>query len=162
MKLYELGNPSDPYTYYASSDLVAIATNLYLGQGKTFCIDTESGEQLGPMLLFASEQQVEAALKETFGEESLGGFMKQHRAEIADALDSLMIFNAKKRRDYEDALVHITDPNEREAYREKVLNRHRSSLNNYAAWAWGQAKSIREQLAKEAAGAEAGSTAATP
>lgn len=146
MKLYELINPSDPYTYRASSDLVAIAANLLLGRGKTGCGDVDGcGEAIGPMLLFATEEQAEAMLTETFGPKSLSGFVEEHRAEIADALDSLMIGSVSTRRDFEDAMEAIADPEKKEAYRQKVLERRKTSLNNYGAVAWKMAKLLREK-----------------
>ena len=143
--IFEIVNPSDPYTIEAAEPAVAAAATLVLCDKAGLA--TEDGSfSMPPMILGG---QVEW-FRETFGQD-LGEFVGSHRAEIATALDSVLIGKATDRRDYYRALELMDDPAKRALYRDEYLDRCRSSMNNFGAYAYKLAARIREAIAAETA-----------
>jgi hypothetical protein len=137
MKLYELANPSDPYTFYAPSIEVAgiAAAMISTGFGAT-PVDGE-GES-SPVLFGWDEWMKEKGID--------SDWIEAHTAEIADALDSFLIGNAAKRADVESMLEMLPDDKKQE-WRDQRQDRHRSSLNQIGETAYELAKHLRSKAA---------------
>lgn len=144
MKLYEITNPSDPYTIQGEREICAAAV-IMLGEGHygLTCVDgTDDGL---PIFLFANAAHVEGWWMEAFDCE-LSASLSRH-AEIAEALDSVLIGDPTDRATYEVGLSLITNESNRAAWREKWHEDRRSSLNNIGARAWQLAELIRKAAA---------------
>lgn len=147
-KLYEIINPSDPYTMRAESDQIAAAAGILLGQGRYGVHDSEDKDVL-PVLLFGGAEE---AVKEILGVEihELGNFIDANSAAIADALDSVLIGHFGDRETYEKGLELIDDEAKRKQWREYWHEERRSSLNYIGKKAWKLAALLREQAVEVA------------
>jgi len=135
MKLYELANPSDPYTFYAPTIEVAGAAVALLST--SFGAIPVDGEGESTPVLFGWEEW----LKEK-GIDSK--WADSHRLEIADALDSFLIGGADKRADVESMLRMLSDDKKKE-WRDERQNRRRSSLNQIGESAYKTADNLRKK-----------------
>jgi hypothetical protein len=134
MMLWELINPSDPYTFRADSVEVAGAVVLFLSyRFGARTIDEEPVMQT-PLLTGWD------AWLEAHGIDS--DWITAHRVEIADALDSLLIGSKDNRVDAEEAMNRMA-PEEREAWRNQRQERLRTSLNEIGEIAYRKAKLLR-------------------
>lgn len=144
MGLYEVINPSDPVTFHAPDNAIAIAVVVLLGRG-SYAAEDESGNNVGGMALFLSEEKVQALLVEWLGpHESLGAWIHLHAETIIAALESCAVMPRGERQTYDLAMAAITDEDKRKAFRDAVLDKRRSSLNNICARAWEMAAALRE------------------
>jgi hypothetical protein len=133
MPLYELINPSDPYTFEAPSIEVAAASAWLLSSG--FGAKAIDGDEATPVL-FGCEDWMKAR-----GMDSAGWFTA-HESEIAAALDSFLIGKAADRADVEDMLAELPEE-KREAWRARRQDRHRTSLNQIGERAYQLAEKLR-------------------
>lgn len=139
MVLYEIINPSDPYTFRADSVAVARFVVIALGTGQYDGEDSH-GNSIDAMMLFFTEEQTKAKLHEFFGDPK--EFVREHRAEIIDALESVISFNRGERGAYDEAIKLI--PADKVArYRRKVHKKNLTSLNDIGDRAWKYAKKLR-------------------
>lgn len=139
--LYEIVNPSDAYTLRADSDAVAAAAIGLLGNGQ-YDIDAEDDHEVpGGMLALTGTQ----AFAEAYGEE-FGAFVDSHIAEIADALESVVIGNFGDRAEYEQVLSLIEGPEKQAEYRDKRHDLRRSSMNDIGGRALLYADRLRNKL----------------
>ena len=142
MTLYELVNPSDPYTFYASTHQVAAAAGLAIGAGQYGVRTGGADDVVLPVLFFCSSEDTDKWLKETFG--SLTDFAAEHRQEIADALDSFVCGPVDKRPAYDKAIDNL-EPAEVGRHKVERHNKRRSSMNDIGKSAWAMAKELREK-----------------
>jgi hypothetical protein len=140
--LYEIINPSDPYTFNADDVAIARFVVLALGSGQ-YDGEDEQGNSIGAMMLFMDEDETKAKLNEFFGGHGLAVFRDQHREEIIAALESVMIYNRSERAAYDEA-VKIMTPDQVAEYRLKVHDKNRSSLNDIGSRAWKYAADLRK------------------
>lgn len=124
---YELINPSDAYTFFAPTLLIAACAVFVLGEGKYGAHPVDSKDtDLVPIFLFGGH---DAWLKDR-GVDDLPTYIDEHRCEIATCLDSFLIGTHNERCTMEKVLAEIRDPNDREKAREKWIDGRRSSMNN--------------------------------
>ena len=147
--LYEIINPSDPYTFLASSDAVAAIPFLLLGSGQMAVrtADDESREVL-PLMLFVNEDELKAWINKTIGGDGAKGvqcFIDANRDEIVAALRSVMIGSANARESAEDALSKIPEEDDRQAFLLARHDRERSSTNDIGAAAWAYADRLESE-----------------
>lgn len=135
LKLYELVNPSDPYTFRAPNIQVAGAAVALLSTsfGAT-CL--EDGDDETTPILFGWKEWCDSHGID-------GPWIKAHKEEIADALDSFLIGGKNERADVETMLAELPEE-KREEWRAKRQDRHRSSMNRIGEAAYRLAKRIRE------------------
>ncbi len=141
---YELINPSDAYTFYAPSLLIAACAVFIVGEGKYGAHRVDDEEDHVPLFLFGGH---ETWLKD-HGVEDLGAYIEAHRPEIAACLESFLIGDHADRVRMERVLDAIRDPADREAAREAWHDERRSSMNNIGLVAKRYAKILREKAAK--------------
>ncbi len=141
--IYEIINPSDPYTIEAERYDIAFISVLHLGTGAYGLEPTSEGKP-SPLLAFSNEETIISCVQKVLGMSS-SDFIDQHREDIANCLDSVVIGSVRDREDYYTALKLITDTDKRKEWQDQWLNKRRSSLNNIAKRAYGMAKDIREQ-----------------
>lgn len=135
LKLYELINPSDCYTFRAPNIKIAGCCVAFLSTGfGAKCLDEDNDEST-PVLFGWNEWLVEQGIDDAF--------VTAHSLEIADAWDSFLIGSASHRRDIEELLEKLP-PEEREKARNERQDRNRSSLNRIGERAYMLAKHYRE------------------
>jgi len=133
-KLYELCNPSDPYTFYAPTVEVAGVAACLLSTG--FGAVSIDGEERTPILFGWDEWLTEKGIDETW--------FKTHALEIADALDSFMIGDAARRADV-DSMLELLPPEKRNQWVAERQERRRSSLNKIGERAYELAQKFRSE-----------------
>lgn len=138
--IYEIINPSDPYTIKGEFKIVCLATCL-LGEG-SYALESESGDEHMPIFLFGGAMEW---LKEKFGADfDLPAEIRDRSVEIADCLDTVLIGRFQDRKTYEDGLRLITDEQNRTKWRDRWLDERRSSMNNIGGRAYQLAARLRE------------------
>jgi hypothetical protein len=142
--IYEFITPSDPITFKADDDKIAIAVSLLLGNGKAGC-RKEDGESLPTMYLFHSDPLPE--IEKSLGE-SLETFIDSNKDAIATAFDSFAYGSIEDRKQYDDATEAITDPAKLEEFKSKHEDRHRSSMSQWVQMAWKYGKAMRAKIAE--------------
>lgn len=138
MKLYELINPSDRYTFYAPSIEVAAVTVIQLSAG--FGANEVGGDERTPVL-FGWQEWLD-------GHGITPEWTDDHLEEIAAALESFLIGGPAERADVESMLAELPEE-KRKAWRAKRQDRHRSSMNQIGESAYKYAAAIRRKVAKK-------------
>ena len=134
LKLYELVNPSDPYTFYAPSVEIAGLVSAMLSP--SFGASPVDGEgESSPVMFGWNEWMKEKGIDDEW--------IAEHKLAIADALDSFLIGNANRREDVESMLEMLPDDKKAE-WRDSHQNRNRTSLNQIGESAYKLAKQLRE------------------
>lgn len=137
MKLYELINPSDRYTFRAPN--IEIAAVVVLQLSSSFGASEVGGNESTPVLFGWEDWLKEHGIDEHFCDDKL--------PEIADALDSFLIGDPNERSDVESMLAELPEE-KREAWRAKRQDRHRSSMNQIGEAAYRYANVIRQKVAR--------------
>jgi hypothetical protein len=141
--IFEIVNPSDPYTLECDDFKIAAAGILLLGRGK-LGLTCEADPKLEmPPFIFANEQQVTDWFK-GIGIDHIGEFIDQNRLKVADMLDTVLIGSERNRRTFEKVLACISDPAERQKARDTYHDEKRSSLNDIGQAAWDLATALRK------------------
>lgn len=133
---YKLINPSDPYTFIASSNEVAVLT--------VFCLSTHYGAEAKdgsfevPLFFWGGDKEW---YQEQFGHSTDDG-LSEKKIEVANALESFMYGNFQDREIYQSALRAIDDDEKREKFIAEWQDR-RSSLNDIGTYAHKLAKKLK-------------------
>jgi hypothetical protein len=143
---YEIVNPSDAYTITGPFRACVIAT-LLLGHG-AYSLHDEHGEHVMPLMLFGIGG--DEWFVEKFGKSMQEVMDETPGAEIAAALESVLIGSFPERRTVNAVLNAISDPAEREKARAVWHERKRSSLNDIGGRAQAMAKVLRVRKAVNA------------
>lgn len=133
MPVYELINPSDPYTFVAPSIEVAGACAVSLSS-KYGARDLATDEQT-PVWFGWPEWLADRGIDNAWA--------KANAAAIADAFDSFLIGKPSHREDVESMLKLIPEE-KREQWRNERQERHRSSLSQIGERAYQLAKQWRK------------------
>ena len=144
--LYRIINPSDPYTFRAEDDKIAVAAVIVLGKGQYDVERFGNDGSLGALLAFMLEADVEERLVGLFGEGGLKDFLNANLVKIAEALESVACVNSGERFLYERAMSFM-DEEARIKYRDEVHSKFRTSMNDIGARAWALAEAHREAAA---------------
>jgi len=154
--LYEIINPSDAYTFNADSFGVAVAAMLMVGEGKIGARPVglgvpEDAPEMGPLFLM-SEAQLDEWFKEKVGFplEELSKFVDDNALKIASALESVVIGDQRGRELYLAKLMQIEEEDQRNAFKARWHDKHRSSINDIGKYCWAAGKGIRDRQAEEA------------
>ena len=138
MKLYELINPSDRYTFYAPS--IEVAGVVVCQLSPSFGAKEIGGDEQTPILFGWDDWLENHGIDKKW--------VEVHLTEIADALDSFLIGGPNERADVESMLAMLPEE-KREEWRAQRQDRHRSSKNQIGEAAYAYAKAIRKKLAKK-------------
>lgn len=135
--VYEITNPSDPYTIQGDPNVCAIAV-MVLGDG-AFGVKDRDGKTVLPILMFGGEDAFGRWLTKAGlgGIGNLGDWIKGHRDELVAALDTILIGSFGDRIEVEAALASMT-AEEGARYLGIRHETKRSSLNDIgrSAKAW--------------------------
>ncbi len=141
LKIYKMITPSDPLTFLADDDKIAIAATIILGRGMAGLEEGERDLSGKTLFLFATKEYFDEQTKATLGSD-LAEFFKANRVKLADAFDSFATMTVKERRLLEEAKAHMS-AEEFAKFRAKIDDEYRSSLNRWSEYAWDLAKTMR-------------------
>lgn len=136
MKLYELANPSDAYTYKAPNIVVAGVCASLLSHGFSAVPITDESEPRPPILFGWGEWYKENGID--------NAWLNANKLVIADCFDSFLIGDASKRKDVEEMLAMLPD-DKKQQWRDERQDRNRSSMNTIGESAYSYAKYFRER-----------------
>lgn len=132
---FELINPSDPYTFIASSNEVAAITVFLIGSAYGAKAKDNSFEV--PITMFGGGAEW---YREQFGHSADGG-LSENKEEVAKALESMMYGGFEDRKRYQAALNAIDDDEKREKFIAEWQD-GKSSLNDIGNYAYALAKKL--------------------
>ena len=144
MKLYEIVNPSDCVTFEAPDDATAVAVVLSIGEGAYGARRCEDGQDVGGLLLFATNAVVEAKLMEWFGCD-FETWANAHRADLAEALLDCATVKPEARHLYEEGMRRQDSVEELQEYRALVEDRNRTSMSDIVGRAWVMGRELRRK-----------------
>lgn len=142
--LYELINPSDPYTFFASSREVAVLTVLALAPNG-LCGATPLNGDITldvPVFWLISKEEVNEWFNAHFGR-SIDDALAVLGNEIADALDSFILGTEAERKLYEKTISLLDSKEKIEAFNAEWDDAKRTSLANYSPRAKMLAEAFR-------------------
>jgi hypothetical protein len=149
--IYELGNPSDPYTFESDDFEALAAAVLVLGDGAYALTPDDRTAQGLPILLFGGAE--EWVTKQWGSMSCFSKFLEvpANMRRMATALESIRYGHASDRRSFERLLARIPEA-ERGAAVAKDLEERHGSLNDIggAALSWAMKLRVlarREELA---------------
>ena len=137
MPIYELINPSDPYTFEAPNIEVAGAAVVLLSTNFGAVRVGDDVDERTPMLFGWDDWLAERGIDTDW--------VDDRAEEIADALDSFLIGSLSARQDVLDMLDELPEEN-RQSWRDRRQDRHRSSMNQIGEAAYQTAMSLRAEL----------------
>lgn len=137
MRLFELVNPSDRYTFKAESIEIAGCAAVLLSSGFGATEIGGNGEST-PVLFGWNEWLADRGIDKSFIDANAG--------RIADALDSFLIGGANERGDVESMLAALPSDEARDKWRAERQDRHRSSMNDIGSAAYALAKRLRDNM----------------
>ena len=145
MHIYEFITPSDPITFKAVNDKVALVCAFMLGKGRAGCDrKDENGNTVTiPSLLMFSEDAGKEIVQ--FLEQDLGSFLESNREEIQKGFDSFCYGTIEERKTYDDAVEAITDPEKLKEFKAKHEDRNRTSMSEWVAGAWQFAEHFKNK-----------------
>jgi hypothetical protein len=147
MPIFEIINPSDPYTLVGSKEAAIVAVT-FLGGGK-YGLGGEDGNEM-PFLMFMSEDEVDTYFKKVLGMPLLD-WVDNNRTELIECFDSVLIGGKGERQTFEKGLELIDDESKKKAWREEWHDRKRSSMNDIGGRAQDYALQMRQKMAQGAA-----------
>lgn len=132
---FELINPSDPYTFIASSNEVAALTVFLIGS--TYGAMAKDNSFEVPITMFGGGAEW---YQEQFGHSADDG-LAENKAEVAKALESMVYGRFEDRKRYQSALNAIDDDEKREKFIEEWQD-GRSSLNDIGNYCHALSKKL--------------------
>jgi len=145
MRLWELENPSDRYTFEAPDEEVAALAILPIGHGLYGAHTVDAGPELRvPIIAFSirTDADFTAWWRNRFGR-AVDESRQERLADVAQALDSFLCGDVGDRR----AFAAVAGDGWREK-REDWHDAKRTSLADIGARAWGLAAKFREELSR--------------
>jgi hypothetical protein len=139
--IYEFITPSDPITFLANNDKIAIAASIIMGEGKAGCND-ENGKSIPTMYLFHPDPlpEIEKDLELPFSD-----FIELNKKEISECLLSFSYTSIEDRKQYDDAIAAITDKKKLKVFKAKHEDRNRSSMSKWVQSAWDYGDALIKQ-----------------
>jgi len=137
--VYEIINPSDPYTIEGELGPCSIAL-LLVGPSGGYALNALDGTEGFPILMFGGDPELQAAC-EKVGIWPLDEYLNEHRAEIIEALHSIVIGNREL---FLETMALMETEKTKAAFRETWHDKNRSSLNDIG----GRAQEIADRLTR--------------
>lgn len=141
LKLWELANPSDPYTFYAKSVEVAAVVSCLLSTGFGAFQPRDSKAERTPVLFGWEEWFKEKGI------ESVTDFIDANALELAEAFDSFLIGDQDRREDV-DSMIAILTEEQLKQWKLERQDRKRTSMNQIGEKAYQLADTLRKRAAK--------------
>lgn len=143
--LFDIINPSDPYTMEAPDLEIAACAVCLLGSGQ-YGLNELSGDKSGtvPMFPFGGH---DAWFTKQFGRDfgaSVDQVIKTRRHVLAGALASVRIGSAVTRREFDAELAKLAADDEAAMFLTAFHDKHRTSVNDIGRHAWALGVAILE------------------
>lgn len=145
--LYELINPSDPYTYYAKNDKVAVFVAIYLGEGMYGAKNLKTKEVVGGFLIGVKNEDLKDEIIRLF-KVPMTDFMMENKKEISIAFSTLLVGDDEDRKTLKNNLKNI-DEDKIEFFIDKYKEEKQSSLNDIQKYAEQSKKKFEEKDEEE-------------
>jgi hypothetical protein len=142
MPVYEIVNPSDPYTIEGNLTTVAIAVTI-LGRGM-YSLRDEDGEIVLPFFAFQGTKTMNEWFNKQCRKTAQEYMDSIPNNELAECLESVVIGNFKDRETYFETLEKL-EPSKRKKWASQYHEKTRSSLNDIGRRAKKTAKELRER-----------------
>lgn len=148
MQIYEIINPSDPYTMRCDDVAVVAASLLFLGRGQYaaepyFPLAKASAISTVDVPMFAVGIDVKQWFSDRYDIDDLDAWIRENRLRIADALDTVLIGMPEERDALDETLAEMTEE-QRAAFLDRRHDKMRSSLNDIGMNASIIAEKLRE------------------
>lgn len=138
LNLYELINPSDPYTFKAKNIVVA-------GVAVALISTSYGAEQVDPKVENPPRTPILVGWADWLYENNIDAeWIEENHEDIAAALDSFLIGGQLAREDIESAMAEMPEETAKK-WRNERQERHRSSLNRIGEIAYETAKHLRKK-----------------
>lgn len=128
--IVDITNPHDSVTIEAETPADAGAALVLLGAG-AYGGTGEDGEEIVPIMLFASKDSINRWFKTACGQ-TVADHIRSHLAQIAAVLRSVVYGGPGNRRTVVEAMGHM-EPDQAAEFLRRHNDRHRSSLTNLEA-----------------------------
>ena len=149
LKLWELSNPSDPYTFYAPDMEVAALICLYQGgQVGAQLITAESTDAVHtPFFMLGGAEEWFQANYNRSPQESFAARQK----ECGEAMCSMVVGSPKARQEYESKVASFSkDETDRcEMFKAGWHDSHRTGMNDFGEYYRSHGEAILKKLGKE-------------
>jgi hypothetical protein len=142
--LYNIVNPSDPYTIEAPSLDVAAMTAILLGQGNYPFRSLEGGEDVPAFAFGKGDVWCQKHFKETLMEMS-NRVMDTKLGEVAECLDSVLYGDAQERVEFLATTKDMDRPNFEAERAMRQLDRC-SSMNDIGSLSYRMAAKLRKSI----------------
>lgn len=139
--LYDLINPSDPYTLESDSFEAACVTACLLGEGQ-YALKALDGDDNMPLFLMGGHNEW---FTRQFGHNFAAALQSIGLDKIAEVCESVLVGGAGERHLFNQTVQFVDDPARRAALRREFNQSRRSSLNDIADRAAHLAQEIREE-----------------
>lgn len=136
--IYEIINPSDPYTMESDDPCAAAVACCILGGGR-YGLDGPDGEDDCPIFLFGGHE----AWFKTTHDTTIEAVLESRPEKVIEALRSVTIGSRQDRKEFYSAIAHMT-PEAAEQFRAERHDQRRSSMNNIGA----RAAALADALSK--------------
>jgi len=143
--VYDIVNPSDPYTMDAPDLATALSAVCLLGEGR-YGLRDRDGAVVVPVFLFGGHD--EWARANFDGKDLEAVLASVSFSAVADCLDSCVIGGFTDRETFERGAALIDDPEKRATWRAEWLDRKRTSLNDIGGRAAKLAAHLRKLPAR--------------
>ena len=150
MMLFEIINPSDPYTMTADSLEVAAVAACLLGEGKVI-LNQLDGDEVIPAFLTGGHNEW---FTEKFGRDfdtSIAHVCETDAAGLAKTLGSVFIGDATTRKEFDDMAANCKTPEEFDALLRTTHDARRTSQNDIGRRAWALADAVQSKYGVEIA-----------
>lgn len=143
--LFEITNPSDPYTMEAPDLEIAACAVCLLGSGQ-YGLNELGGDKTGNMPVFLLNDH-DAWFTKQFGKDfgaTLNAVLMTRRHALAAALASIRIGSAAMRRKFDADLAKLGSDDEAAMFLTAFHDKHRTSLNDIGRHAWAMGIAVLE------------------
>lgn len=140
--IYEYITPSDPVTFIAFSDKIALIVSIIIGNGKAGCMNVATGESLPSLLMFEPDPK---GIVSAYLEKDPDAFIAENKECIASAFDSFAYGSVSDRAAFDHACSCITDKGKLLEFKKSHENKNRTSMNKIVQAAWDYAEELRNQ-----------------
>ena len=148
VKIYEIINPSDPYTIKGSDEALVCVATFYLGDGAWGLreLDKDGSDVEGDMTLpiFRFGGDWKSWFLDTHKIADVEGYIKKNAGKLADCLETVLIGSPRARTALEAMLAAISDEKERKKAHDAYADKMRSSLNDIGSCAQDCVKLFRK------------------
>jgi len=141
MNIYDFITPSDPITFKAKDDKIALCCALLIGNGKVSCKNLDTGKSVPSLLIFSDNP--EKAIDDFLGENPKE-FINSNKSNIIECLESFAYVTHYNRARYDADCASQKDLEELKKFKDRHEERKRTSTSGWVKAAWDFAQEMAE------------------